>query len=624
MIGQALDRYRIESKLGEGGMGVVYKARDTQLDRAVAIKVLPPDKVADPARKQRFVQEAKAASALNHPGIVTIHDIRSEAGIDFIVMEYIDGTPLDDLIPARGLRVTQALRYGVAIADAMAKAHEAGIIHRDLKPTNVMVTGDGRVKILDFGLAKLREPDDVSAEAQTRTRPITEEGHVVGTAAYMSPEQAEGRTIDARSDIFSFGAVLYEMVTGRRPFDGESRLSILAKILNDDPAPPSQLTSASTDVERAILRCLRKDPSRRYQTMADLKVGLEDLASDSASLPAQTAIVRRSSRWPWAWAAIVLVVIVIAAYVGWQALRAPDTAAALRAVPFVSLPGATRSPTFSPDGNQIAFSWSGPAGGNPDIYVQQVGAGSWLQLTKDPGNDYSPTWSPDGKWIAFLRGGGQARSPQQIRLVPPLSGPERLVIEIRPRGFLRSVTLAWCPDSSCLVFTDSLGDSKPDALFVVSLESSEKRQLTHPNDTIYADSNPAISPDRKWLIFRRETAPFNGELMLLSLRSDLTTTGEPRRLTVASLPAYNPRWMPDSREIVFSAKESLWRLRISGDAAPQRLPFVGDDGLTPVVSLPQADRPVRLAYVRGYSDVNIWRVEIPSPGTPASSGCSPI
>jgi hypothetical protein len=535
-------------------------------------------------------------------------------------MEYVAGRPLDAVIPAKGLHITPALRYGVQIASAMAAAHEAGIIHRDLKPSNVIVTDEGRIKILDFGLAKLLEAADVSAEARTYTSPLTDEGLVVGTAAYMSPEQAEGRKIDARSDIFSFGSLLYEMVTGRRPFEGDSRLATLAKILNDDPAPPSRLASSiPLDVERAILRCLRKDPARRYQTMADLKVALEDLATDSAlSTPAQTAAPRAPSRWRWAWAALVPALLA-AAYFAWQAARAPETATALRAVPIISLPGVTRSPSFSPDGNQIAFNWTGSAGDNPDIYVQQIGAGSPLRLTTDPGNDYSPTWSPDGRWIAFLRGGSEARSPQHLRLVPPLGGPERMVTEIRPRGFLRPNTLAWCPDSGCIVLTESLGESKPDALFVVSLDSGEKRRLTSPDDSIYADSNPAISPDGKWLVFRRETAPFNGELKLVALRGDLTTTGEPRRLTIASLPAYNPRWLPDSTEIVFGAKGALWRLRISGDGTPQRLPFVGEDGVMPIVSRPQPDRPARLAYVRSFADFNIWRIETSSPGAPATS-----
>jgi serine/threonine protein kinase len=620
VIGRVLDRYRIESKLGEGGMGVVYKARDIRLDRSVAIKVLPPDKIADPTRKQRFAQEARAASALNHSGIVTIHDICSHEGIDFIVMEYVGGRTLDEVIASKGLRPAQALRYAVEIADALAKAHEAGIIHRDVKPSNLMVTDDGHVKVLDFGLAKLIDPPDASAETATRASPMTEEGSVLGTVAYMSPEQAEGRKLDARSDIFSFGSVLYEMVTGRKPFAGDSRAAIQAKILNDDPEPPGRIAqSIPPDLEKAILRCLRKDMARRYQTMADLKVVLEDIAADLSSGSGSTSPVAAASRSrAWMWAAIAAVATGVA-YVGWQATRTDEAATVLQAMPIVSLPGGTRSPSFSPDGGQITFSWTGSDGTNTDIYVQQIGVGSPVRRTTDPRGDFSPAWSPDGKSIAYFRGDGRGNSPHEVRLLPPLGGADRTVTEIRPSGFRRPLTLDWCPDSTCLVLTDSPGEGRPDALYVVSVETGEKRQLTSPGASMFADSNPAVSPDGRWLVFRRESGPFTGELLLLPLGPGLTASGEPRALTPATFPAFNPRWMPDSTEIVFSADAALWRLRIGGDGKPQRLPFVGEDGQTPVVSRSTADRPSRLAYIRSYSDVNIWRVETPGAGAPATS-----
>src|SRR5262245_35029323 len=216
LIGRQVGHYQIHSRLGEGGMGIVFKARDTHLDRFVAIKVLPPERVADPDRRRRFAQEAKAASALNHPNIITVHDISNAAGTDFIVMEYVHGKTLGQVIPRRGLKLKGILNYATRIADALAKAHAAGIVHRDLKPGNIMVDEGGLVKVLDFGLAKLTETPQVGEEELTgKMPPWTDDGTVLGTAAYMSPEQAGGKPADARSDIVSFGSVLYEMVTGQ-------------------------------------------------------------------------------------------------------------------------------------------------------------------------------------------------------------------------------------------------------------------------------------------------------------------------------------------------------------------------------------------------------------------------
>jgi eukaryotic-like serine/threonine-protein kinase len=253
MIGTTLSHYRIVEKLGEGGMGSVCKARDSRLDRFVAIKILPHDKLANAERKRRFVQEARAASSLNHPNIVTIYDIDSAEDTDFIAMECVTGKTLEQLIGRKGLPPGEALRYAVQIADALSKAHAAGIVHRDLKPSNIMVTEDGIVKVLDFGLAKLTEP--VSTDDETATV-ITDEGSIVGTVAYMSPEQAEDKPVDPRSDLFSFGSVLYEMLTGRRAFQGETKVSTLAAILRHEPKSVSETGrtfSAGTRASRPAL-----------------------------------------------------------------------------------------------------------------------------------------------------------------------------------------------------------------------------------------------------------------------------------------------------------------------------------------------------------------------------------
>jgi len=288
MIGQTLGHYRILSKLGEGGMGVVYSARDAHLDRRVAIKVLPAQAVANPERKRRFVQEAKAASALSHPNIITIYDISQADGVDFIAMEYVSGKTLEDLIRPKGLALGEALKYAVQIADALASAHAAGIVHRDLKPANIMVNEKGLVKVLDFGLAKLTEPKESDELTSTLTKidesPRTEMGTVLGTVAYMSPEQAEGRPVDARSDIFSFGSVLYEMLTGRRAFCGNNKLSVMTAIVRDEPERVSALAPVvPVELESLIARLLRKDPERRWQSMADVKVALTEIKEESST-----------------------------------------------------------------------------------------------------------------------------------------------------------------------------------------------------------------------------------------------------------------------------------------------------------------------------------------------------
>jgi serine/threonine protein kinase len=627
MIGRTLDHYRIESKLGEGGMGVVYKARDIHLNRTVAVKVLPPEKIADPDRRERFVREARAASALNHPNIVAIYDIRSEDGIDFIVMEHVEGRTLDEAIPPKGMRVAQALGYSVQIADALARAHGAGILHRDIKPSNVIVTAERRAKVLDFGLAKLADPADSSPDAPTATRPLTQEGVIVGTAAYMSPEQAEGRPLDARSDIFSFGAVLYEMVTGRKPFTADSWLATLHKILHEEPTPTRQLAAIPPDLEKTILRCLRKDPARRYQTMADLKVALEDLANESASgsAPAAVADVKRPSpSRRWVWAAVLVATLVAAAYFAWRARRASTSAEPLQAVALTTFSGVERSPSLSPDGDEVAFTWNGPRQDNEDVYVQRIGSGSPLRLTTDPASDVNPVWSPDDRWIAFLRGNSAGpMSPVRfdLVLVPPLGGPERLLAEIRARevAWPVQIYLAWCPDATCLVVTDSPGEEKPDALFVVSVETGEKRQLTHPLPPALGDASPAVSPDARSLVFRRTTSYSIGELLRLALGAGMTAAGEPELVTTAAFNADHPAWLPGGEEILVSARSTLWRVAVSAGRPPARLPFVGQDGMSPTISRPGPDEAPRLVYARSFVDDNVYRLDFPEPGGAAAS-----
>src|SRR5271163_4681553 len=331
MIGKTLRSYRIESKLGAGGMGVVYKAVDSRLDRAAAIKVLGATAVSAD-REKRFIQEARTASSLNHANIVTIYDIDTQEidgkPVRYIAMEFVAGETLDHLIGRKGLGVRTALKYASQIADALAAAHAAGIVHRDLKPSNVMVTPQGLVKVLDFGLAKLNdetEPDAFADTVHGDGAPLTEEGTILGTVAYMSPEQADGKRVDARSDIFSFGAVMYEMVTGRRAFSGGSQASTIAAILREDPKPAREaVPGVPPELDRIIGRCMRKDPARRFQHMDDLKVALEELKeeSDSGKLSASTVgaavVATPPSGKKRIWIAAAGVLLIGIAFAGWK------------------------------------------------------------------------------------------------------------------------------------------------------------------------------------------------------------------------------------------------------------------------------------------------------------------
>ncbi|MBW2526736.1 MAG: serine/threonine protein kinase [Deltaproteobacteria bacterium] len=293
MVGSKLAHYEILRKLGSGGMGDVYAARDSKLGRDVALKVLPPDLAGDEERRKRFEREARTAAALNHPNIVTLYAVEEADGEHFITMELVDGKSLAEIIPDGGLEVDRLLDIAVALADALASAHEAGIIHRDLKPQNVMLTDDGVVKVLDFGLAKMapvpEAPPSEEEATQTAAAITTGEGRVLGTPAYMSPEQAEGKMLDARTDIFSLGVVLYEMAAGRRPFEGDSAMSTISSVLKDThKAMAEQRTDLPYRFERIIGRCLVKDRRRRYQTARDLATDLGELSTDERSEPRTT------------------------------------------------------------------------------------------------------------------------------------------------------------------------------------------------------------------------------------------------------------------------------------------------------------------------------------------------
>ena len=290
-LGARLGAYELISRVGMGGMGEVYRARDVRLDRPVALKILRPEVIGDLERKQRFIHEAKAASALNHPNIVTVYDIGETDGTEFIVMEYVEGRTIGELIRPKGLPLEEAMRCAAQIADALGKAHSAGIVHRDIKPSNVMITHAGLVKVLDFGVAKPFAPD-LSGLNESHMPTIavdtTHDGMLVGTAAYMSPEQARGNRVGPASDVFSLGSLLYEMITGRRAFGAGTTLATITAVLRDEPVPIHEITAdVPVDLEKFVARCLRKDPTRRFHHMMDVKLRLEEILADFQSAAAR-------------------------------------------------------------------------------------------------------------------------------------------------------------------------------------------------------------------------------------------------------------------------------------------------------------------------------------------------
>lgn len=435
--GTRLGPYEIASPLGAGGMGEVYRARDTRLDRSVAIKILSPEVSQDPVRKLRFEREAKTISGLNHPHICVLHDVGHQEGIDYLVMECVEGETLAKSLEKGALPLEQVLKHGAQIADALKKAHRSGVVHRDLKPGNIMLTKTG-AKLLDFGLAKpcATPTSTVTLTASAPADGVTREGTIVGTFQYMSPEQLEGKEVDGRSDIFSLGAVLYEMLTGRKAFEGKSQLSVVSAILEKEPAPVSTVKPTSPPaLDHIIRKCLAKSPDDRWQSADDLGSELSWVAETTVGRAERgSAEARGKLRWRVVWAALslaALAAIVVGTYYGTRPAPESPLMASLLPPPgvFADTSGRIGPPQISPDGSRIAFigcktesaATSMLGGSACSIWLRSLGSGEVREVS-DSTSAYYPFWSPDGREIAFFADG-------KLKRVSADGGPVQVVCD---------------------------------------------------------------------------------------------------------------------------------------------------------------------------------------------------
>ena len=484
--GTTLGAFEILEAIGAGGMGEVYKARDTRLDRVVAIKVLPSHLSESRERRQRFEQEARAIAKLNHPNICTLHDIGHDDGVDFLVMELLEGESLADRLSKGPLPLEQARRYAVQIADALGKAHREGIVHRDLKPGNIFITKPG-AKLLDFGLAKFQErgaPDESSESSSlpTQQKPLTADGAILGTFQYMAPEQLEGKDPDTRTDLFAFGAVLYEMLTGKKAFEGKSQASLISAIMSSEPPAPSTLQPVTpARLDDVVSRCLAKDPDERWQSATDLAWELER-ASDDAPVAADTG---KRTLLPWLVAAATVVVAAVVA------LGPRDTDAPRQAVrtSILAPPGTLRAfgagHALSPDGRMLVFSVI-DSDGKQTLWLRHLDELASKPLERTDGARY-PFWSPDGKQIGFFTG-------RVLKRVPASGGPPQTIGEAV--GGL-GISGTWNRDDTILFGSVSA------PVFKVRATGGEAEALTEldASKAELGHSGPMFLPDGRHFIY---------------------------------------------------------------------------------------------------------------------------
>jgi Tol biopolymer transport system component len=529
-VGKRLGRFEILGALGAGGMGEVYRARDPQLQRDVAIKVLPAEFSDDPARRRRFEQEARAAGGLNHPNILAVYDVGVEDGHLYIVTELLDGETLNERLAARGLSPRQAAAYALQIAAGLAAAHDRGVSHRDVKPANLFVTTDGRIKILDFGLAKVAGID-LSGITDTITVDGLRRSPVIGSVTYMSPEQVRGFQIDHRTDMFSFGVVLYEMLAGFSPFRRSTPGDTLNAILHDDPPrlPPGDPGLPS--LERVARHCLEKSPDDRFQNFRDLIFDLTTRAEE----PQTTAPARRFTPATLAGAGLfAIAAAAIGAFAGPRLISPPPSAIVHQVRPMTSLVGLEEFPAISPDGKMVAFTVVEKR--QRQIYVRYLANGPMRSVTGDDADHEAPRWLPDGSGLLYFSPAGPGEVQGAIHRIPALGGaPQRVMASLGGGDVSSSGRLA------CFRLEKDRIELVTSTIEGTDVTPVAQLQIQHYE-------YPRWSPDGQWIAFQAGDG-FRWDVYVVGVNGD----AKPFRISNDAKVIKGLTWLPDSRGVVYAS-----------------------------------------------------------------------